>query len=79
VGLPKLTLMTVFEVVKAGKIYRVAGSALQRWIVDRHQFWNGPKGYLFAKRPGLGIGGRFPAEHLGTARWSPASSRMMFR
>jgi hypothetical protein len=26
---------------------------LQRWIVERRQTWNGPKGYLFSKRPGL--------------------------
>jgi hypothetical protein len=41
VGLPKPTLATV------------AGSALQRWIVERRQTWNGPKGYMFSKRPGL--------------------------
>ena len=52
VGWPKLTL-TVFEVVTGGKIYRVAGSALQRWIVERHQSWSGPKGYLVTKRLGL--------------------------
>jgi hypothetical protein len=34
-------------------MYRVQGSALQRWIVERRQSWNGPKGYLFSKRPGL--------------------------
>jgi hypothetical protein len=32
VGLPKPTLATVFEVVTAGKVYRVTGVALQRWI-----------------------------------------------
>lgn len=53
VGLPKPTLATVFEVVVSGKIYRVAGAALQRWIVERRQTWNGPKGYMFSKRPGL--------------------------
>lgn len=53
VGLPKLTLATAFEVVVGGKIYRVAGAALQRWIVERRQTWNGPKGYMFSKRPGL--------------------------
>jgi len=53
VGLPKLTLATVFEVVVSGKVYRVAGAALQRWIVQRRQSWNGPKGYMFSKRPGL--------------------------
>ena len=29
------------------------GAALQRWIVERRQKWNGPKGYMFCKRPGL--------------------------
>jgi hypothetical protein len=45
VGLPKPTLATVFEVVTGGKVYRVAGAALQRWIVERRENWNGPKGY----------------------------------
>lgn len=53
VGMPKVTQATVFEVVSGGKMYRVQGSALQRWIVERRQSWNGPKGYLFSKRPGL--------------------------
>ena len=53
VGLPKPTLATVFEVVTGGKVYRVAGAALQRWIVERRERWNGPKRYLFRKRPGL--------------------------
>jgi hypothetical protein len=37
VGLPKPTLATVFEVVTAGKVYRVTGAALQRWIVEKAQ------------------------------------------
>jgi hypothetical protein len=53
VGLPKPTLATAFEVVTDGKVYHVAGVALQRWIVERRQKWNGPKGYMFSKRPGL--------------------------
>jgi hypothetical protein len=53
VGLPKPTLATVFEVVAAGKIYHVTGTALQRWIVERRGSWKGPKGYLFCQRPGL--------------------------
>ena len=51
VGLPKPTLATVFEVVADGKVYRVTGTALQRW--KKRQNWKGPKGYLFCKRPGL--------------------------
>ena len=53
VALPMPTLETVFEVVADGKLYRVAGAALQRWIVERRQKLNGPKGYLFGERPGL--------------------------
>jgi hypothetical protein len=53
VGLPKSTLATIFEVVASGKVYRVAGVALQSWIVERRQKWCGPKGYMFCKRPGL--------------------------
>ena len=53
VGLPKPTLATVFEVVADSKVYHVAGKALQRWIVERRQKLNGPKGYLFGQRPGL--------------------------
>ena len=53
VGLPKPTLATIFEVVAGGKVYHVAGVALQRWIVERRQKRSGPKGYMFCKRPGL--------------------------
>jgi hypothetical protein len=53
VGLPKPTLATVFEVVAAGKVYRVSGAALQRWIVKNRSSLNGPKGQLFRQRPGL--------------------------
>ena len=53
VGLPKPTLATVFEVVAPGKVYRVTGTALQTWIVEKRRTRNGPKGYLFCKRPGL--------------------------
>jgi len=51
--LPMPTLATVFEVVADGKVYHVAGAVLQRWIVDRRQKLNGPKGYMFGQRPGL--------------------------
>jgi hypothetical protein len=47
VGIPEPTLTTVFEVVANGKVYHVAGTALQRWIVERRQKWSGPKGYFF--------------------------------
>jgi hypothetical protein len=42
-----------FEVVTEGKIYRVDGAALQRWIVKHRQELNGPKGWLFSQRPAL--------------------------
>ena len=47
------TLATVFEVAADGTVYHVSGAALQRWIVERRQKLNGPKGYLFGQRPGL--------------------------
>jgi hypothetical protein len=50
-SLPAPTLATVFEVVFGGRIYRVEGAALQRWIVGRRQDWKGPKGLLFRERP----------------------------
>jgi hypothetical protein len=43
--LPKPTMATIFEVVAGGKVYRVVGSALQRWIVERRDKLNGPKGF----------------------------------
>jgi hypothetical protein len=52
-GLPVPTLATTFEVVTAGRVYRVSGAALQRWIMQRQQEWNGPKGTLFRQRPPL--------------------------
>jgi len=45
-GLPRPTLATAFEVV-------IDGRALQRWIVQRREEWNGPRGHLFRQRPGL--------------------------
>ena len=50
---PKLTLATVFEVVTGGRVYRVEGRALQRWIMKRRREWKGPRGYLFSQRPTL--------------------------
>jgi len=49
---PRLTLSTI-EVVNGGRVYRVEGGTLQRWIVKRRSEWNGPRGFLFSKRPGL--------------------------
>jgi hypothetical protein len=44
VGMPKVTLATVFEVITDGKIYQVKGEALQRWIVERRQKCRGRRG-----------------------------------
>jgi hypothetical protein len=52
-GFPELTLGTVFEVVNDGRVYRVEGRVLHRWIVNRRQEWSGPRGHLFRQRPGL--------------------------
>jgi hypothetical protein len=52
-GLPCPTISTVFEVVIEGKVHRVRGVALQRWIEERRAEWKGPRGFLFAQRPML--------------------------
>ena len=51
--LPVPTPATVFEVVTDGKVFQVKGSALRRWILQRRQELNGPKGDLFRQRPVL--------------------------
>ena len=50
-GLPRPTVDTVFEVVAEGKVLRVNGHRLKKWIEKRRVEWNGPRGYLFNKRP----------------------------
>ena len=52
-GLPVPTLATIFEVIFEGKVYRVEGKALQRWILKQRGALNGPRGYLFSERPTL--------------------------
>jgi len=52
-GIPRPTVETVFEVVIDGKVHRVAGRALQRWIQKERQERKGPAGMLFSQRPGL--------------------------
>jgi hypothetical protein len=52
-SLPVPTLATVFEVVIDGRVHRVQGAALQRWITRRRQEWKGPRGFLFSQRPTL--------------------------
>ena len=51
--LPLPTVATVFEVVTDGRVHRVTGAALQRWIEQRRQSWKGPRGALFRNRPSL--------------------------
>jgi hypothetical protein len=41
------TVATVSEVVAEGKIFRVHGAALRRWIAKRREELGGPKGQLF--------------------------------
>ena len=52
-GFPPLTVETVFEVVIDGKVHRVEGKALQRWIVKERHERHGPRGHIFSHRPGL--------------------------
>jgi hypothetical protein len=49
--LPVPTTATIFEVVIEGRVFRVRGAALQRWITKRREEWGGPKGQLFRQRP----------------------------
>jgi hypothetical protein len=53
IDLPIPTMATLFEVVTESRVYRVEGTALQKWIVKRRQELNGPKGQLFRQRPML--------------------------
>jgi hypothetical protein len=52
-GIPKLSLESVFEVVVAGQVHRIEGSALQRWITKEREERKGPRGILFSRRPSL--------------------------
>jgi len=37
-----------------GKVHRVSGAKLQKWINKRREEWKGPRGMLFKQRPNLG-------------------------
>jgi hypothetical protein len=50
-GLPRPTTDSAFEVSVGGKIHRVTGRALQRWILREREERRGPAGYVFGKRP----------------------------
>lgn len=49
--LPIPTRETIFEVVTAGRLYRVTGKALEKWVEQRRETWKGSRGLLFRKRP----------------------------
>jgi len=53
-GLPIPTTSTVFEVIADGRIHRVLGSRLKKWIEKRREEWKGPRGMLFHQRPMIG-------------------------
>lgn len=52
--LPIPSLETVFEVTVNGRVHKVPGTKLQRWIMKRREEWKGPGGLLFKQRPILG-------------------------
>jgi hypothetical protein len=52
--LPIPSLETMFEVTVNGKVHKVSGAILQRWIMKRREEWKGPRGLLFKQRPILG-------------------------
>jgi hypothetical protein len=52
--LPIPSLETVFEVTVNGRVHKVPGTKLQRWIMKRREEWKGPRGLLFKQRPVLG-------------------------
>jgi len=51
---PVPTTSTVFEVVTDGRILRVDGYRLKKWIETRREEWKGPRGFLFQQRPLIG-------------------------
>ncbi len=53
-GFPIPTTSTVFEVVTGGRILRVPGTRLKKWIENRRTEWKGPRGLLFRERPMIG-------------------------
>jgi len=43
----------MFEVMVNGRVHKVPGVKLQRWIMKRRQEWRVPRGMLFSQRPTL--------------------------
>lgn len=52
--LPIPSLETMFEVTVNGRVHKVSGTKLQKWINKRREEWKGPRGLLFKQRPTLG-------------------------
>lgn len=52
-GIPKPTVDSVFEVTVDGKVHRVTGMALRKWILREREERNGPAGFVFSMRPML--------------------------
>ena len=52
--LPIPSLDTTFEVTVNGRVHKVPGTKLQRWINKRREEWKGPRGLLFKQRPTVG-------------------------
>ena len=50
-GLQRPSTDSTFEVIANGKVHRVTGNALQRWILNERKERRGPAGYVFGKRP----------------------------
>jgi len=53
-GYPIPTGSTMFDIVADGKLMRVPGAKLKKWIEKRRDDWKGPRGVLFKQRPVLG-------------------------
>jgi len=53
-GFPIPTTSTQLEVVADGRIHRVQGARLKKWVENRRQEWKGPQGLMFSQRPVIG-------------------------
>jgi hypothetical protein len=49
-ALPVPTPQTVFEIVADGKVHRVTGERLRKWIQAQREERKGPRGHLFSQR-----------------------------
>jgi hypothetical protein len=53
-GMPIPSTSTVFEVITDGKVWKVEGAKLRKWIEKRREELKGPRGVIFNQRPVLG-------------------------